>query len=446
MRCLSGTRGTRYDTRQAYLRGRTMARALWSSLCRAFTLIELLVVVAIIAILAAMLLPTLAAAREKARRSSCMGNMNQVAKAMEMYCGDYSQYYPSWPGYTSFWPGVDPDADGVNYSLAGFNNKAHAGVYADPRSGDWVYTGYQASDGYRNMIQSMTIAIGWWPSPDETWSTTDESHCVKGRLNMGPIGLGYLLTTGALNDARSLYCGSANGMPCNPYRLVAQRESHQGISSWQNSGGFTGEFLTHGDRSWYYDSWAGGTYRSFSHTFGNPREQCSHYMYRNVQMMYTLNPLSGYDAKVKLPFVKPIVETSVGLPSFKTQKLLAGRALVSDSFSRRWSANANLSQQQRGYNLYYGYGIFAHKDGYNVLYGDGHAAWYGDPQQRLIWDVYWSRGLGSSDLSNFSPDKFVARGFGTNTSLYGPGGFTMGWHQLDAAAGIDSANSEFPWQ
>jgi len=49
----------------------------------AFTLIEPLVVVAIIAILAGLLLPSLSAAREKARRASCLSNLNQMAKANE---------------------------------------------------------------------------------------------------------------------------------------------------------------------------------------------------------------------------------------------------------------------------------------------------------------------------------------------------------------------------
>src|SRR5438105_3098615 len=62
---------------------------------RGFTLIELLVVIAIIAILAAILFPVFAQAREAARKASCLSNENQMGKATMMYVQDFDGcYYP----------------------------------------------------------------------------------------------------------------------------------------------------------------------------------------------------------------------------------------------------------------------------------------------------------------------------------------------------------------
>jgi prepilin-type N-terminal cleavage/methylation domain-containing protein/prepilin-type processing-associated H-X9-DG protein len=66
---------------------------------RGFTLIELLVVIAIIAILAAMLFPVFAKAREKARQSICASNLRQIVNAALMYAQDYDEimvYYDKW--------------------------------------------------------------------------------------------------------------------------------------------------------------------------------------------------------------------------------------------------------------------------------------------------------------------------------------------------------------
>ncbi len=76
-----------------------------------FTLIELLVVIAIIAILAAILFPVFAQAREKARSVSCLSNMKQMGTAFTMYLQDYDEVVlPRYNACPSTGPGATPDA------------------------------------------------------------------------------------------------------------------------------------------------------------------------------------------------------------------------------------------------------------------------------------------------------------------------------------------------
>ncbi|MFW6438179.1 MAG: DUF1559 domain-containing protein [Armatimonadota bacterium] len=110
---------------------------------RGFTLIELLVVIAIIAILAAILFPVFARAREKARQTSCLSNMKQLGLGMMMYAQDYDERF----GQESFYyrdMGVDPYARAWfgDYIQPYVNNR---NVLECP-SYSWTRTDYRAPD------------------------------------------------------------------------------------------------------------------------------------------------------------------------------------------------------------------------------------------------------------------------------------------------------------
>jgi len=78
---------------------------------RGFTMVELLVVISIIAILAAILFPVFARAREKTRQTSCCGNLHQLGLALQMYARDYEGRLPA--EHNNFRPLVLPYVNGV---------------------------------------------------------------------------------------------------------------------------------------------------------------------------------------------------------------------------------------------------------------------------------------------------------------------------------------------
>jgi|CXWL01.1.fsa_nt_gi prepilin-type N-terminal cleavage/methylation domain-containing protein len=84
---------------------------------KAFTLIELLVVIAIIAILAAILFPVFAQAKEAAKKTACLSNSRQIGMATKMYLGDYDDTMPIFYAYNSQPAAGQPGHKGIEVNL-----------------------------------------------------------------------------------------------------------------------------------------------------------------------------------------------------------------------------------------------------------------------------------------------------------------------------------------
>jgi len=143
---------------------------------KGFTLIELLVVIAIIAILAAILFPVFARAREKARQASCSSNLKQMALATLMYNQDYDERYmyevwcntgnPSCPNMC--WSEIVRDREGLIYPY--LKNKQ---ILYCPSWEGWPTYGYnkllaRQKDGAisqpaRTVMWADSGGIRWFP-------------------------------------------------------------------------------------------------------------------------------------------------------------------------------------------------------------------------------------------------------------------------------------------
>jgi prepilin-type N-terminal cleavage/methylation domain-containing protein/prepilin-type processing-associated H-X9-DG protein len=144
---------------------------------KGFTLIELLVVIAIIALLAAILFPVFARARENARKSSCQNNLKQVMIGFAQYTQDYDEkmFQISWNGSDiAWWDTIEPYIK----SRQSFACPSYTGGYTEN------YGGTAPSRGFNYMwsehVMASGIALADVPKPAERVSIAEGNHAVNG--------------------------------------------------------------------------------------------------------------------------------------------------------------------------------------------------------------------------------------------------------------------------
>jgi prepilin-type N-terminal cleavage/methylation domain-containing protein/prepilin-type processing-associated H-X9-DG protein len=165
-----------------------------------FTLIELLVVIAIIAILAAILFPVFAQAREQARRTSCLSNVKQIALGSAMYTQDFDeQFVVAWGAPAGPWTDLlDPYVKN-GHEAAGQSWNRSTGIWHCPSDGEgpsnvsyttnalltpggtaaYSWSTYYPGESLASIDKPADVIIigesnkGWWPDTQFSDTGTD---------------------------------------------------------------------------------------------------------------------------------------------------------------------------------------------------------------------------------------------------------------------------------
>ncbi len=203
---------------------------------RGFTLIELLVVIAIIAILAAILFPVFAKAREKARMTSCQSNLKQLALGLLQYVQDYDEKFPTYywgegnsgvPNSCTWWAGIYPYVKNLQIykcpsSPINSHNTHQVWINNNP---PFNTPGFVNNYGYNELIGNASggLPLARLNNPAETlvladctstwiggyWRSADRPHLRRVAFARGgaPCGCPPNLT---MNEDWTLHLGGSN--------------------------------------------------------------------------------------------------------------------------------------------------------------------------------------------------------------------------------------------
>ena len=247
---------------------------MFSRMKRGFTLIELLVVIAIIAILAAILFPVFAQAREKARQASCLSNQKQTGLSMIQYIQDYDERFPiASPKYKGAWL--------TGYVWPVLGNKTHSA------NGNALYAlvwGNSIQPYAKNyQIMDCASSLSWDVGETTSNSTPRIQQTFNGDLQMYPqagvtssanvillwSGFEKSAVSGAMLANPELTCTDSDTATTTSNCVYQPPASSNGPCTQPNSGGTDLQHVYTGQPS--YIAWVHGQGDTFTFADGHSK-------------------------------------------------------------------------------------------------------------------------------------------------------------------------------
>ena len=367
-------------------------------------------------------MPALMAAREAARRTLCRNNLKQIAAGLQMYYIISDGFVPGAP-HRGQW-------SNENTSGAITDPVSNLYIYRDPKTRNNVQvhpTGYNTCAA--THLQGMSAGMKYY-------SPKNARAFVKGDINQAPVNLGLLLGGGMVPDGSVFFCPSAEGMPELHYwegpggyvswthrgnamgyvKFASSCEAVLGVREMKKLGGTDADSMLRGDWSWTKNfQWIrpgivekfGGSDPVPGYPPGPPRPDpgenrglFSHYMFRlmptiAIRAEWSENPpyIFGHipvGTVMTLRATRPKVKFTAFEPYMSNERQIKGRAIAYDS---RGMTYGYWNVSWWGEMVWPGYAWWAHREGYNVPFGDHSVRWYSDPQGTIM---YWPKSNGGT--------------------------------------------------